>query len=177
MRNRSHAAMLTGVFFVATSLLLPDGAWAKEDEFKTIVNHLSIQYHKRPMRFMGFLSFVANRFNPAGVSDLKMAIFEDLDPSCRLAGSGIDVVQQAATLGGFKPFVRITSRRDGEQTFIYAREAKQKYEMIIVVLEEEESVVLRMTLSTEVMADWVMEPERRGKNSIRENGQRKTRKN
>ena len=170
MRNRNHATLITMVFLVGAFLVLPDRARAKEDEFKAIVNQLSTQYHKLPLRFMGLLNFIANRFNPAGVSDLKMAIFEDLDPSRQLAGSGIDVVQQAAALGGFKPFVRVSSQHDGEQTLVYARETKQEYEILILVLEREESVVLKMKLRPEVMADWVNEPARMGKNSIRDTG-------
>jgi len=140
---------------------------AADREFKAIVEKLSSHYQKKPIRWMGLLGFIANRAKPSGISGLKMAIFEDLDPGRQLSNDGVDAfVQTAATRGQFLPFVRVKSR-DGEQTYIYARETAGKFEMLIVSLEEDEAVVLKMRIPSDAMARWMDKPVYKGKESAK----------
>ena len=46
---------------------------AGDSEFHALVDRMSVYCQKRPMRGMGLLSFVANRFTPHGVGKLRMA--------------------------------------------------------------------------------------------------------
>jgi hypothetical protein len=80
MRNRSKLLARACLLFVLPALL-PAPSVAGDPEFHSLVQRVSAYYQKRPMRFMGLLDFVANRFTPHGVSHFEMAIFEDVDSS------------------------------------------------------------------------------------------------
>jgi hypothetical protein len=154
-------------------ILAAPSALSGDRDFQAIVSRLSVQYQKKPMRFMGLLTFIANRFTPSGVSHLKLAVFEDLNPSRHPADADIDAFVQSVVAGaGFQPFVRVRSNRDGEQTLIYARETGKKLEMLIVSLERDEAVVLKMRLSPEAMDQWLDEPVRKGRDSSHGSGRK-----
>jgi hypothetical protein len=149
---------------IAAALLVPLAASAKDREFDAIVHRVSAQYHKRPMRFMGLLSFIANRFTPHGVSHLKMAIFEDLDLSRPPADPQFDPFMQDLVGPSYQPFVRVLDKRSGERTLIYAREEdKEGLEMLIVSLEPDEAVVMKIRLDPDAVLEWVAEPIEKGR--------------
>ncbi len=163
---RIAVILLALLAVLASAPVLP----ASDQEFNAIVAKLSSHYQKRPMRFMGLLNFIANRVKPSGVSGMKMAIFEDLNPDRRLSGDGVDeFILAAATRGRFLPFVRVKSR-EWEQTHIYARETAGKFEMLIISMEQDEAVVLKMRLHPEAMAQWIEKPVHKGKESAQGSG-------
>lgn len=140
-------------------MLFPAAGRTADKDFQAIVNRLSVQYQKKPMRFMGLLNFIANRFTPSDMRITKMAIFEDLDPARQPSGSALESFMESVMADGeYHPFVRVRSNRDGEQTYIYARQADKRYELLIVTLEMDEAVVMKMRLSPDGMDRWMDEP-------------------
>src|SRR5215472_8559988 len=87
---------------------------AADREFHEIVNRLAATYHKKPMPFMGFVSFVARFAQPQGVSGIKFAIFDDIDPSLSPDEDEFDSFMQSIVGSEFQPFVRVRSRRSHE---------------------------------------------------------------
>jgi hypothetical protein len=150
---------------------LPDTTVAGDQEFRAIVDHVAACYQKRPMRFIGLLNFIANRFTPHGVSHFKMAIFEDLDPSHSPTDGQFDSFMQGLVGSYYERFVRVQNNHSGERTFIYARESgKKNFEMLIVSMEPTEVMVMKMRLKPEVMRDWVDEPVEKGRDSSHRDG-------
>jgi hypothetical protein len=142
-------------------------AASADREFQAIVDKLSSHYQKKPIRFMGLLSFIANRVKPEGASGLKLAIFEDLNPDRQLRGEGVDAfIQSAAAQGKFQQFLRVQSKKDGEQTYVYARETGGRFEMLIVSMEKDEAVVMKMRIKHEAMAEWIDSPVSKGKSGL-----------
>jgi len=165
---RSRNSLRLAALGIPVLLALQSGAGLAADaEFSAIVNRLADQYQKRPMRFMGLIDFVANRATPHGVSHLKMAIFDDVDSSRHPPDSELDRFIGQVVGGEFHPFVKVRSNRDGEQTFIYVREAGKSFEMLLVTVEPSDAVVLKMRLKSEAMAEWVDEPVRKGREQRR----------
>jgi len=175
MRNRSslRSALIERRYkFLALGipmlLVIPVRAgMAADAEFSAIVDRLSDQFQKRPMRFMGLIDFIANRATPHGVSHLKMAIFDDVDTSRHPADSELDAFVERAVGGEYHPFVKVRSHHDDEQTFIYVRESGKSFEMLLVTVEPNDAVVLKMRLRPEAMAEWVDEPVRKGREQRR----------
>jgi hypothetical protein len=166
MRKRNSWAA-RAVILAALLQLLPAAAAAGDEDFHLLVDRVSNYYQKRPMPFMGLLSFIGNRFTPHGVSHLHMAIFEDVDPSRAPAGKEFDSFMQGLVGASYQPFVRVRSNRNAEQTYIYARErGKQSYEMLIVSMEPTEAVVLKIDLNPDAMRDWVDEPVNGARKSV-----------
>jgi hypothetical protein len=140
-------------------------AFAGEPEFHAVVNAIETQYGVRrthvPM--LGFALFFVR---PEGVSDMKLAVFEDFHSNTS-ADKVIRLVENS--LGpGWYPFVRVRSRNsskgdamedgDGETTLIYASPSGGKLRMMIVNLESEEATVVELKLSGHAIQRWLQVP-------------------
>lgn len=158
MRTR---CCLLALAFIATVSAVP--ATASDREFNQIVERLSAAYQKKPMPFMGLVSFAARFAQPEGVSGLKMAIFDDVDPALRPDPAHFDAFMQRVAGPEYCPMVRVRSNRDGEQTYIYVRGDKAGYEMLLLTLEPSEAVVIKMHLNPKAMEGWVDDPVDHGK--------------
>jgi hypothetical protein len=158
MRTKSCLLALGLAFTVSAA-----PATAGDREFHEIVQRLSAAYQKKPMPFMGLVSFAARFAQPEGVSGLKLAIFDDVDPARKPDPAGFDAFVQEVAGSDYHPMVRVRSNRDSEQTYIYVREAKGGYEMLLLNLESSEAVVVKMHLNPKAMEAWVDEPVDHGK--------------
>jgi len=156
--------------FGMTALLAAPPALAGDREFHEIVNRLATAYHKKPMPFMGFVSFVARFAQPEGVSGIKFAIFDDIDSSLTPDQGEFDRFMQGIVGSEFRPFVRVRSHRDREQTYVYLRDAKDSSEMLVVTIDASDAVVVKMRLKPEAMKDWMDDPVEQGRHSARNGG-------
>ena len=148
--------------------MLPAAARAGDSEFHSLVDRMSDYYQKRPMRFMGWLNFFANRFTPGGVSHFQMVIFDDVDASRTHPSE--DLASSLASLVGpsYLPFVSIHDVRSGEWTCIYTRESgKEQIEMLIISINSSDAVLMKMQLKPEAMREWVEDPLERGRDARR----------
>lgn len=162
MKKKSSSVMKV-LLALATVSLIP--ATARDRQFSAIVQRVQSHYHRRPMRLMGLVSFVANRAHQAGVKNIKIVVFENLDTSLHPADHDLDAFMQSIAGPEFQPFVRVRSRRDGEKSFIYAREFGKDFELLIVSLEPGEACVIKMKLDPEEMGKWIDDPTEMGKGS------------
>lgn len=151
----------------ALALVVPVTVAAKDRQFNAIVRGIEARYHRKPMRFMGLVSFIANRARPEGVKNLRFAIFEGLDPSAATLDS--DFAEFVARTAGpeFQPFVRVQSRRDGGQTQIFARPVGNDFELLLVCVERGEATVMKMRLNPERMSEWEDDPAGHARRSAR----------
>ena len=148
-----------------TAILAATPAQAGDREFHEIVNRLATAYHKKPMPFMGFVSFIARFAQPQGVSGIKFAIFDDIDPSLSPDEREFDGFMQGIVGSEFQPFVRVRSHHDHEQTYVYLHDLKDSSEMLVVTIDSADAVVVKMRLKPEAMKDWVDDPVRQGRHS------------
>jgi len=146
-------------------LLCATAASGRDRSFDDIVHRLEAHYHARPVRFMGLASFLANRARPEGVRNMRLAVFEDLDPSQSPSGSEFDSFLQDVVGPEFKPFVRVLSRRDGERTYVYMREIGNSCELLVVNFERDEASVIQMRMKPDAMSDWFDEPAQEARHS------------
>ena len=139
-------------------LLAPTASPAADREFKQIVRRLADHYEKRPMGGMGFLGFLANCFSPAGVSHLKMAIFEDVDAIRKPLGQDFEGFLRASVGDDYHPFVTVRSNRSGERVFIFAKEVGERMELLMVCAESHETVVLKVRIAPDALEAWLKDP-------------------
>ena len=165
MKNRSKL-LVRAVSLAVLMQLLPAAAVAGDPEFHLLVGRMSAYCQKRPMPFMGLLSFIGNRFTPPGVGHLQMAIFENVPSLRRPPGEGLDSTLQDLVGSGYQPFVRVDNNRNGDQTYIYVRESGKKcFEMLIVSIDSTDAVLMKMRLNPDAMHDWMDEPVNSGRGS------------
>ncbi len=157
---------------VAALSVFPPASLAGDRQFRAVVERLELHYQKRPMRFMGLLSFVANRVRPAGVKNIRFAVFEDLDSTLQPPDSELDALMQEVAGPEFHPFVRVRSHRDGEQTFVYAREVGRNSELLVVCLERDEACVMKIKVDPEEMSKWIDDPPAMSRKNATRRGER-----
>ncbi|MBZ5542089.1 MAG: hypothetical protein LAO07_00230 [Acidobacteriia bacterium] len=162
---KRNSRLTTSLLLLGAVLSLPGFLRAGDREFAAIVQRIQAHYHQRPLRFMGLAGFFANRAHPQGVKSIKLAVFEDLDPSLHPPDADFDAFLQQVVGPDFRPFVRVWSRRDREQTFVYARELGRDFEMLVVTIERDEACVVKMKLNPDAISRWIEEPEERARSS------------
>jgi hypothetical protein len=138
-------------------------ASAGDREFHQIVQRLSDAYQKKPMPFMGLVSFAARFAQPEGVSGLKLAIFDGVDPSRAPDPASFDSFVQRIAGEDYSPMVRVRSNRNAEQTYIYVRDSRNGYDMLVLSVEPSDAVVVKMHLNPKAMEAWLDEPVDHGK--------------
>jgi hypothetical protein len=162
---KRNSRLARGLLLVGALLSLPGILLAGDREFDAIVQRIEAHYHQRPQRIMGLASFFANRTHAEGVKNIKVAVFEDLDSSLHPPDADFDSFMRRIVGPEFRPFVRVWSRRDGEQTYVYARDSGNDWEMLVVTLERDEACVVKMKLNADAVSQWIEEPEESARSS------------
>lgn len=158
MSNRKNLivtlALLLAVFtFSATP------ASAKKNEYDQIVKHLKTKYQAKKVKlpFMWLARFAVGVVRPAGVKSFSVTLFEDL----KFSRETLDEEMQSAmrdSLGEeWNSLMRVRSR-NGQQVYMYMREAGKNVRIILVTIEKNNSTVVRATFNPEKLADFINDP-------------------
>jgi hypothetical protein len=105
--------------------------------------------------FFGVARFVVHTTHFKGVHDVQLATFE--------GGSFRDPVLEARdVLGdGFRPLVRVHSKREGESTMVYARPAGgDLMTLLIFTADGSDTTLVQVTVDAERVARELIEPQR-----------------
>jgi hypothetical protein len=146
---------------ILTSIVMLCGIVAAGDrEFDSIVRLVEARCQTSRMRipFFGLANFFVKVVRPAGASDLKLAVFEDLRRPI------FDQEEDFASLMGgalgpdWRPFVRVQNRRANELTCMYARSSGNQWKLLIASMERREATLIRIKLNPEGMLKWVAKP-------------------
>jgi hypothetical protein len=134
--------------------------YAGDREFETIVRHIELRYdaHRQHIPLFGLANFFVKVVRPAGASDLKLAIFEDLRRPILGDEEDFTGMVREALGSDWQPFVRVHNRRAGEWTCIYSSGWGRNWKLLIATLERKEATVIRIKLNQDAMMKWVMYP-------------------
>jgi hypothetical protein len=151
---------LVALIITATILIsIPQTAHADDPEFDAITKHLKQHYNARRISipFLGLARFFVRIVRPAGVKSFKVAIFEDLDFTSAKTDTELSAVMRGALSPEWQPLVR-TRSRDGEQVYVYAREAGENIKLMVVTIDRTDAVVARVKLSPTKLRDFLNDP-------------------
>ena len=133
-------------------------------EFNGVVHAIEDHYGVRHMR-IPFLSFAMSfAARPAGVSGIRLAVFEDFHPSSasmHTSASTSEDLQHVVehSLGpDWRLFVRTRTQDDSDDVLIYVNLGEGKLQMMIVTIEPDEATVVEMNLSARALRRWLKEP-------------------
>ena len=132
---------------------------AKGGEYKNIVRHLKSNYKAKKVKipFMFLARFAVSIVRPAGVKSFSVTLFEDL----KFSRDTLDKEMQAAMRSSFgaewSPIFHIRSR-DGQQAYMYMREAGKSVKIALVTIDKEQAAIIRATFSPERLADFINNP-------------------
>ena len=159
--SRRHTHALAALVITATlvSAAAP-AARADDPEFDAVTSHLKSHFNARRISipFLGLANFFVKIVRPAGVKSFKVAIFEDLDfTQGQNATSAFNAVMRNALSPEWQPLVRVRSR-DGEQLYVYAREAGENIKLMVVTIDRTDAVVARVKISPKRLAEFLRDP-------------------
>ena len=101
----------------------------------------------------------ARRIAEAG--SVKLAVFEDQDFNGEF--TKFRGTLNSALNTTWSPLVQTLSATDGEQVYIFVREAGQKFNVLLVTIDKRDATVVQVTLSPKNLALLMKDPEGTGK--------------
>src|SRR5215467_13124876 len=110
-KARSRLARLP---MLAVVILLAAGAAnAGNDPFAEAVKHIERHYHARQTHvpLMGLANFVLKFWHPAGVKNIRLAVFQNQNLTSETGGPDFDKDFRSATGSEWQPIVQVYSRK------------------------------------------------------------------
>ena len=170
--------VLTKIFIAVVLVAFSTPVQAKDDDFNSVVKMIE-QFYKVKHVGIPFLAKAgmkvattaarikggeAKRIAEAG--SIKLAVFEDQN----FEG---DFLKFRGSLNGalnltWIPVIQTLSATDEEQVYIFVREADQKYNVLVITIEQREATVVHVTLSPQNLLLLMKDPEGTGKNITQE---------
>ncbi len=134
-------------------------ASAKGGEYKKIVKHLKSNYKAKKVKipFMFLARFAVCVVRPAGVKSFSVTLFEDLKFSRDTLDKEMQTAMRSSFGAEWSPIFRVRSR-DGQQAYMYMREAGKSVKITLVTIEKGQAAVIRATFSPERLADFINNP-------------------
>ena len=158
IRFLTRALLLLSLFY-----LLPATAHAKGGDFDAVVRNVKVTCGGKRVRipFLGLAGFATKLVRPAGVKSFKLAVFEDQN----FAG---DFTKFRTSLNDalnvtWMPLIQTLSAKNEEQVYIFLKSTGEKYDVLVVTIEQRDATVVQVTLSSKNLAILLRDPEGTGK--------------
>ncbi len=151
--------LISSLLLLLTVTLLAPAADAKKSEYDAIVKHLESKYRAKKVnvRFMWLAKLAVKVVRPAGVKSFNVTLFQDL----QFSRDTLDTEMQNALQNSFgpewSPVFRVRSR-DGQNAYMYIREAGKNLKVTVVTVEKNQAAVIRATFNPEKLAEFINEP-------------------
>ena len=147
--------------WLAVFLAASTAAFGAEGEFDHVVKAIESHYGttRTHIPFIGLASFAVKLAHPAGTSDFKLAIFEDLKSRGDRDQMELDQFMSQLSSASLHPVVRARSRRDRESTYIFAGEAGRSTRVLIATFERNEATVIEVKVDVNTLLKWLNQPE------------------
>jgi hypothetical protein len=158
-KNTLSALMFVLFVFTFAIAVAPHEAQAGGKEYKAIVRHLKTKYQAKKVNIpmLWLARFAVSVVRPAGVKSFSITMFENL----RFSRPTLDQEMQSALRDSFSeewsPVFRVRSR-EGQQAYMYMREAGTSIQMTLVTIDKNQAAVIRAKFNPEKFAEFVNDP-------------------
>jgi hypothetical protein len=155
-RSRWSKALVAIALLALVAAARP--AAARDHEFGLLVHQIESQYHaRRQHRFLigfasGFGNFVITFWRPFGVRNVKLALFSEQDLAAGGNSRDFQAVVQAGLNQGWRPLVQVWSRRDGERTYVFARDGGKYVKFLVATVEQDEAAVVQVQVNPDKLS-------------------------
>lgn len=149
--------LLTFLLLVFTFAAPTANAGGKE--YERIVKHLKTKYQAKKVKIpiIWLARFAVRMIRPAGIKSFSITTFENL----KFSRETLDAEMQSALKNSFgtdwSPILRVRSR-EGEQAYMYMREAGSSVKIMLVTIDKNRAAVIRAAFSPDKLADFVNNP-------------------
>jgi hypothetical protein len=129
---------------------LPLVSWGSE--FDWMVREFARESGMHPLRipFFGLVRFAVAVVQPAGTSELNLAIFEHP----RFDATRFSAMADSAVGSSWKPMIRVRSR-DGESTNIYAQTDVERLRLLIATLDHDDATFVQVRVKPQELIRFV----------------------
>jgi hypothetical protein len=157
--------LLTQAFLLAALLgyACAQGAQAQTAEYGSVVKLVESHFHVKHKGTPLIASLAVKVVRPRGVRDFKLATFEDQDFSAPGADAEFGLAVRRLLTPVWQPLVQTRNRRDGEQSYVYLREAGDNFKVMVVTIERRDATVLQAEVSPQALVKWLKDPEKMGR--------------
>ncbi|HLK18416.1 MAG TPA: hypothetical protein VKT81_05645 [Bryobacteraceae bacterium] len=148
--------------FLAVFLVASGAVLVAESEFDHVVKEIEVHYHTKRTHipFLGLANLVVKVARPAGTSEFKLAIFEDLKAIDEGDEQDLDRFMRGISSSRLRPLVREHSRRDGESVYIYAdNDDMRATRMLIATFQRDQATVVEVKVDMNALIKWIGSPE------------------
>lgn len=164
---------LSGLFI--SLVCLGHFAEAKGDDFGAVVRIIEQFYHVKhkglPFLARAGMKTAATAARIAGGSrkrlveagSVKIAYFEDQEFDSKGEGGKFRASVKATLAGTWLPFVQVLSPQEEDQTYIFLRDAGEKYTVLVVTIERHDATVVQVNLARDTLAMLMQNPSEMGK--------------
>ena len=166
-------AIATSILIVAMTLTTANVVQAKGDDFNSVVKmieqfyrvkHVGIPFlAKAGMKVATTAARIkggeAKRIAEAG--SIKLAVFEDQDFNGDFAKFRASL--NDALTATWMPLIQTLSPQDEEQVYIFLKDAGDKFNVLVITIEQRDATVVQVTLSPKNLALLLKDPEGTGK--------------
>jgi hypothetical protein len=170
--------IITGVLFIAQlAFIIPDTAATGigSDDFGGVVKLIEQFYHVKhqsiPLLARASMKAATTAAKLKGgeykrlaeAGSVRVAFFEDQEFNSR--GGIVAFKAQLATAVGetWSPLIQTLSAKDEEQTYIFIRNAGEKFNCLVVTIERREAVVVQVDLKPKTLAALMRDTDGMGK--------------
>jgi hypothetical protein len=171
MKTRLTIAGLIGAMIV----FAPGASLARGDGFNDVVKVIERFYHVKhqsiPLLARAGMKAVRTAARIKGgeykqiaeAGSVRVAYFEDqlFDSHGQIAT--FKASMQTTLEGDWSPLVQTLAPKNEEQTYIYIREAGNKFHVLVVAIERHEATVVQATVAPEILAQLMKDPNEMGK--------------
>ena len=163
-----------GFMFIALAGLVHT-TQAKVDDFGAVVKLIEQFYHVKhkgiPLLARAGIKTTTTLARIAGgpkrqlaeAGSVKLAYFEDQDFISKGGLASFRTSMRAMLDENWSPIIQVASPKDQEQTYIYVREAGEKFKVLVVTIEPREASVVEVDLSPQALAKLMHNPDEMGK--------------
>jgi hypothetical protein len=144
------------VFLVASGVTL-----IADSEFDHVVKAIEVHYgtKRTHIPFLGLANVFVKVAHPAGTSEFKLAVFEDLGSMDYREEQELDRFMHGLSSSRLHPLVRVHSRRDGEAVYIYAGDEGKSTRMLIATFQRDQATVVEVKVDMNALLKWINSPE------------------
>src|SRR5712671_869217 len=161
-----------------TALLLsaaPAGSLAHGDGFNDAVKIIEQFYHVKhqsiPLLARAGMKAVRTAAQIRGgdykrladAGSVRVAFFEDQNFDSRGQIASFKQSMQVTLAGTWSPLLQTLAPKNEEQTYIYIRDAADKFHVLVVTIERHEATVVQATVAPEMLARLMTDPGEMGK--------------
>jgi hypothetical protein len=150
------SARFLAVFLVASGVTL-----IADTEFDRMVKAIEVHYGTKHTHvpFLGLANVFVKVAHPAGASEFKLAVFEDLGSIDSRDEQELDRFMCGLASLRLHPLVRVHSHRDGESVYIYAGEEGKSTRMLIATFQRDQATVIEVKVDMDQLIKWINSPE------------------